>query len=236
MFVVVVRVCDAGLEDASRTGVSLHFAKVHPAENFASLEDIPKSRWDRSFESEKSAEEDEERKEEKVRKREGSRDLNKKQSIKVNSSERLNIINILNLDVSEASTDEEDDADEKPEAKRLKVELLPKNDGSLTCPSEMAADHRRFVGALIPLPYLEFPRRAMFYSCTVCPAETTFTCLTQFEKHRESDKHRINYGEKFRGNNCQHFPDGAHYSVRVDLNCCYCPARVSKDRFAGLLC
>ena len=59
------RVCDADLEDTKRATVSKHFAKVHPAENFASLADIPQSRWDRSFESDKSAVDEEEEKEEK---------------------------------------------------------------------------------------------------------------------------------------------------------------------------
>ena len=232
---VVARVCDADLEDTTTATVSLHFAKVHPAENFASLHDVPKSRWDLSFESDKSAEktdEEEEKKKEKVRKRERSRDLNKNQTQtkKVVSSERVNIINILNIDVNdETSTDEEEDEEEKLEAdcaKRPKVELSPKNDGSLVRASEMSPDHRRFAGALISLPYIEFPRQAMFYTCTVCQTEPTFTSLAQFEKHRESDNHRVKYGEKFRGNNCRHFPDGAHCNARLDLDCCYCPAKV----------
>ena len=186
-------------------------------------------------------EEEKEKKEkkEKVRKRERSQDININQDKKVVSNEKANIIKILNLQANEVSTDDDDDEDEKPQAdcaKRPKVELSPKNDGSLARPSEMSPDHGRFAGALIPLPYLEFPRRAMFYSCTVCPSESTFSCLTQFEKHRESDNHRVKYGEKFRGNNCRHFPDGAHYNVRVDLNCCYCPAKVRLWVGSGLLC
>ena len=229
---VVTRVCDAGLEDTKETTVSLHFAKVHPTQNFASLEDLPKSRWDRSFESDKSAEDtdEEEEKKVKVRKRERSpaADQNQNQTKKLISSRR---VNILNIDVTDASTDT-DDEDEKQEARSAKrlivdqVELSPKNDGSLERDDEMSSDHRRYAGALIPLPYIEFPRAAMFYSCTVCPAESIFTNLSQFEKHREGEKHRVMYGERFRGNNCQHFPDGAHYNVRVDLNCCYCPAKV----------
>ena len=228
------------MEDTTRTTVNLHFAKVHPAENFASLEDMPKSRWERSFESDKSEEEqeeqekEEEKKEEKegvkLRKRERSpaSDQNQNQTKKIVSSLR---VNILNIDVNDASTDtdDEDDKDEKLKASSTKrLELSPKNDGSpaLASDDEMSSDHRRYAGALIPLPYIDFPRAAMFYSCTVCPAEPTFTNLSQFEMHRESEKHRIMYGERFRGNNCQHFPDGAYYNVRVDLNCCYCPAKV----------
>ena len=218
--------CGDGLEDNTKSTLSLHFDKVHPIENFASMEDIPKSRWDRSFESDKSAEDtDVEEKKEKVRKRERSPDLNKKEIEKFYCNDK---VNILNIDVNETSTDE-DDKDKKLEAnsgKRLKVDVSPKNDGSPVRSRSMSPDHRRFAGALIPLPYVDFPRKAMFYSCTVCPAESTFTNLTEFEKHRESDKHRLKYGEKFRGNNCQHFPDGAHYNVRVDLNCCFCPAKV----------
>ena len=225
------------MEDTTGATVSLHFAKVHPVENFASLQDIPKSRWDRSFDSDKSEEdtEEEEKEEEKVKPRKRERsppaDQNQNQSKKIVNSVR--VLNILNIDVNEASTDtdEENDGDKKLEAssaKRLIVELSPKNDGSpaLGKDDERSPDHRRYAGALIPLPYIDFPRKAMFYSCTVCPAEPTFTNLSQFEIHRESDKHRIMYGEKFRGNNCQHFPDGAHFNVRVDLSCCYCPAKV----------
>ena len=228
-YFVVTRVCDAGLADTEGTTVNLHFAKVHPAQNFASLEDLPKSRWDRSFESDKSDEDtnEEEEKKVKVRKRERSpiADKNQNQTKKIISSRR---VNILNIDVADASTDTdaEDEKQEVRSTKRLIVEFSPKNDGSQERDDDMCDDHRRYAGALIPLPYVEFPRDAMFYSCTVCPDESIFTALSQFEKHREGEKHRIMYGEKFRGNNCQHFPDGAYYNVRVDLNCCYCPAKV----------
>ena len=200
------------------------------------MEDMPKSRWDRSFESDKSAEdladdaenEKNKKKKEKVRKRERSLDpdQNQNQSKKIVRSER---VNILNLDVKGASTDDEDEKVEASSTKRQTVES-PKNDGSLALSlaraGEMSADLRKYAGALIPLPYIVFPRAAIFYSCTVCPAESTFTNLAQFEKHRESDQHRVQYGDQFRGNNCQHFPDGAHYKARVDLNCCYCSAKV----------
>ena len=244
---VVTRVCDADLEDTTRTTVNLHFTKVHPSENFASQEDIPKSRWERSSESDKSADDTEEEEKVKVRKRERSpaADQNQNQTKKIASSVR--VLNILNIDVNEASTDADNEADGNDKlrassTKSLIVELSPKNDGSLARDrddDEMSPDHRKYAGALIPLPYIDFPRKEMFYSCTVCPAEPTFTNLSQFEKHRESDKHRIMYGERFRGNNCQHFPDGAHYNGRVDLSCCYCPAKVGVGgvgslRFAGL--
>ena len=184
---VAVRVCEAGLEDAKRATISQHFESVHPAENFASLEDIPKEKL---------------------------RDRNQNPGKDV----------VISNNVNEASTDEDEKLEANP-AKRLKVELSSPEDAG-----------KRFTGALIPLPFIEFPRHAKFYSCTVCSradSSFTFSSLGQFEKHRESDKHRSSYGEKFRGNNCRHFPDGAHgYNAQDDLTCCYCSAKV-RDGCAG---
>ena len=213
------RVCDASLEDASIETVSQHFQSAHPAENFASLEDIPESR----VESDKPAEgkKDLAKKKETVagRKRERTPDLNQNSGKKAVSSESICIL------VNETSTDDEDAEDGKYEkleassAKRPRVEFSREG-------SAISAEQRRYAGALIPLPYLEFPRGARLFSCTVCPAPATFTSLGQFEEHRESDQHRGQYGEKFRRNNCQHFPDGAHFNARGDLACCYCSAKV----------
>ena len=174
---------------------------------------MPKSRWDRSFESDKSAEgsgdeeKEKKKKKEKVRKRERSLDQDQNQNQnKAKKVVRSEIVNILNLDVNEASTDDEEEKLEASSTKRQIVESAPKEGSlalSLARAGAMSAGHRKYAGALIPLPYIVFPRAAMFYSCTVCPAETTFTNLAQFEKHRESDQHRLKYGEKFRANNCQ---------------------------------
>ena len=119
----LTRVCDARLEDASRETVSQHFQSAHPAENFASLEDIPES----TVESDKPAEvkKDLAKKKETVGGKERKRtpDLNQNLGKKSVSSERICIL------VNETSTDDEDAEDEKDErleassAKRARVEF-----------------------------------------------------------------------------------------------------------------
>ena len=217
---VAARVCEASLEDNTRVTVGQHFDLAHPAENFASLADIPhvRDRGNPGLEP-SGATEDKEKKKEKVRvgrerERERERDremektadLNHNKGKKVVSSERILVL------VNETSPDDEEEKVEARSAKRPRLEL--------------PAPGEKYHGALVPLPYVHFPRTAGLYSCTVCPAEANFSSLAEFEKHRESDLHRVQYGEKFRANNCRHFPDGAQYKGRQDLDCSYCPAKV----------
>ena len=218
------RVCEAGLEDTTRPTVSQHFESAHPVVNFASLADIPEER-DRGKPDlgPSGAREDGEKKKEKVRARrererekekERTADLNHNKGKKVFSSERIHVL------VNETSTDDEDDKLAASSAKRPRLMSPPQGAG------ERSPELWKYAGALVPLPYIDFPQAALLYSCTVCPAEADFNSLAEFEEHRESDRHRVQYGEKFRANNCRHFPDGAHYKGRLDLDCSYCPAKV----------
>ena len=200
--------CEAGLADTTRATVSRHFESAHPAENFASLEDIPEARGRGGPFGSKEGEEE---KKEDERGSGRAADLNHNKGKKDISRKRICIL------VNESSTEEEEDDEDKLEAssaKRPRVELSATKSDSVARAGEMLPDHRRYAGALIPLPYIEFPLAAKFYSCTVCPADSTFTALSQVEKHRESDQHRSQYGEKFR-DRVEH----SHWSISIQILC-----------------
>ena len=50
-----------------------------------------------------------------------------------------------------------------------------------------------YTAALIPIPYVAFPRMVLFYKCTVCPRmeEHVFEKMMTLAEHRETRDHRL---------------------------------------------